>query len=113
MAAANYKLDNLTVFVDNNGLQIDGPNDKVMALGDLAAKFAAFGYKVIEVADGNDIAQVMAALDAASRRQAQAASSAIRSRARACPLWKIRSAGTARLRTPRNAQERLRNWRIE
>ena len=66
MAAANYKLDNLTVFVDNNGLQIDGPNDKVMALGDLAAKFAAFGYKVIEVADGNDIAQVMAALDADS-----------------------------------------------
>ena len=66
MAAANYKLDNLTVFVDNNGLQIDGPNDKVMALGDLAAKFVAFGYKVIEVADGNDIAQVMAALDADS-----------------------------------------------
>ena len=38
MAAANYKLDNLTVFVDNNGLQIDGPNDKVMALGDLACR---------------------------------------------------------------------------
>lgn len=64
MAAANYKLDNLTVFVDNNGLQIDGTNDQVMSLGDLSAKFAAFGYQVIEVADGNDLEQVQAALDA-------------------------------------------------
>ena len=63
MAAANYKLDNLTVFVDNNGLQIDGTNDQVMSLGDLSAKFASFGYQVIEVADGNDLEQVQAALD--------------------------------------------------
>ena len=63
MAAAHYKLDNLTVFVDNNGLQIDGANDQVMSLGNLSAKFAAFGYQVVEVADGNDLAQVQAALD--------------------------------------------------
>ena len=62
MAAANYKLDNLTVLVDNNGLQIDGANADVMDLGDLAAKFRAFGYQVTEVADGNDIDQVLAAL---------------------------------------------------
>ena len=36
MAAAHYKLDNLTVIIDNNGLQIDGTNDQVMSLGDLA-----------------------------------------------------------------------------
>ena len=64
MAAAHYKLDNLTVMVDNNGLQIDGKNDDVMSLGNVADKFRAFGFNVIELADGNDIDQVVAALDA-------------------------------------------------
>ena len=63
MAAANYKLDNFTVFVDNNGLQISGKNDDVMALGDIAAKFSAFGFDVVEVEDGNDIEQVLAAIE--------------------------------------------------
>ena len=62
MSAAHYKLDNLTVIVDNNGLQIDGSNDEVMSLGDLHAKFTSFGYNVIELADGNDIEAVLAAL---------------------------------------------------
>lgn len=62
MAAAHYGLDNLTVLVDNNGLQIDGSNDEVMSLGDLHAKFTSFGYNVIELADGNDIEAVLAAL---------------------------------------------------
>ena len=64
MAAAHYKLDNLTVIIDWNGLQIDGTNDQVMSLGDFAGKLSAFGLDVIEVADGNDLAQVIAALDA-------------------------------------------------
>lgn len=64
MAAAHYKLDNLTVIFDWNGLQIDGTNDQVMSLGDYRAKIAAFGLDVIEVADGNDLEQVIAALDA-------------------------------------------------
>ena len=63
MAAAHFKLDNLTVMVDNNGLQIDGTNDEVMSLGDIRAKFEAFGFDVVEVADGNDIEQVLAALN--------------------------------------------------
>ncbi|MEG1304659.1 MAG: transketolase [Oscillospiraceae bacterium] len=63
MAAANYKLDNLTVMVDNNGLQIDGTNNEVMALGDIAAKFSAFGFDVVEVKGGNDIEQVIAAYE--------------------------------------------------
>lgn len=62
MAAAHYKLENLTVLVDWNGLQIDGTNDQVMSLGDLNAKFRAFGYDVCEVADGNDAEQVLKAL---------------------------------------------------
>lgn len=63
MAAAHYKLDNLTVIIDNNGIQLDGTNNQVMSLGDLSAKFSAFGYQVIDVADGNDIKQVLDALD--------------------------------------------------
>ena len=67
-AAAHYRLDNLTVLVDNNGLQIDVRNQDVMDVRDIAAKFAAFGFETITVADGNDIAQVLAAL--AQPRQA-------------------------------------------
>ena len=64
MAAAHYKLDNLTVIFDHNGMQIDGTNDQVMSLGDVGAKWRAFGYDVIEVADGNDMQQVLDALHA-------------------------------------------------
>lgn len=63
MAANHYKLDNLTVIVDNNGLQIDGRNDEVMGLGDMAAKLRSFGFHTIELADGNDLEQVLAALN--------------------------------------------------
>lgn len=62
MAAAHYKLDNLTVMVDNNGLQIDGSNNEVMSVGSVAKKFEAFGFDVIELADGNDIEAVVEAL---------------------------------------------------
>ena len=64
MAAAHYKLDNFTVLVDNNGLQIDGANDDVMSLGDIPAKFRAFGFHVIELSDGNDLEAVIDALNA-------------------------------------------------
>ncbi len=60
MAAAQYKLDNLTAVVDRNGLQISGTTEDVMGQEPLADRFAAFGWHVIEVS-GND----MDALDAA------------------------------------------------
>ena len=63
MSAAHYKLDNLTVIVDNNGLQIDGSNNEVMSLGDLAAKVRAFGFEVFEL-DGHDLEAIEAALSA-------------------------------------------------
>ena len=66
MAAAHYGLDNLTVIIDNNGLQIDGTNNQVMSLGDLKAKFTAFGFQVLEI-DGNDLGQVSVALDTAAQ----------------------------------------------
>lgn len=62
MAAAKYHLDNLTIVIDNNGLQIDGPNDEVMPLGDLHRKMESFGLNVIELPDGNDIEQVLGSL---------------------------------------------------
>lgn len=62
MAASHYRLDNLTVIVDNNHLQLDGSVDEVMSLGDLAAKFRAFGFAVRE-ADGHDYEALLSALD--------------------------------------------------
>ena len=62
MAAAHSKLDNLTVIIDNNGLQIDGTNDQVMSLGDLPAKLRAFGFDLVELPDGNDLDAVEAVL---------------------------------------------------
>ena len=53
MAAANYKLDNYTLIVDKNGLQIDGKTEDVMDLGDFYKKMEAFGFKVYEI-DGHD-----------------------------------------------------------
>lgn len=64
MAANHYHLDNLTVIIDNNGLQIDGSNDQVMSLGDLAAKTAAFGFEVYELEDGNNLSSIRTALNA-------------------------------------------------
>ncbi len=65
MLAAHYCLDNLTVILDHNGLQIDGACCDVMSLGDVAAKWRAFGWEVQEI-DGNDIEEVCRALDIAS-----------------------------------------------
>ncbi|MCL2324499.1 MAG: transketolase [Actinomycetia bacterium] len=64
--AANYKLDNLTAIVDRNMLQIDGPTEEVMALGDVAAKFASFGWEASDV-DGHDIEALYEALSALRR----------------------------------------------
>ena len=58
MSAAHYKLDNLVAIIDNNGLQIDGKNEDVMSLGDIAAKFQAFGFAVFNV-DGHDIESLL------------------------------------------------------
>jgi transketolase len=63
MAAAHYKLDNLTAIVDCNTLQITGRTRDVMSNEPLAEKFAAFGWAVRTV-DGHDLAALTAALAA-------------------------------------------------
>lgn len=64
MAAAHFKLDNLTAFIDHNGLQIDGPNEKVMKVNPVTDKFKAFGWHVI-ACDGHDFDSIISALDEA------------------------------------------------
>lgn len=64
MLAAHYKLDNLTAFVDNNGLQIDGPVDQVMSPLPIADKWRSFGWETIEI-DGHDYAAICDAVETA------------------------------------------------
>jgi len=65
MFAGARKLDNLVVVVDNNGLQIDGKVEDVCSPYPIDKKFEAFNFHVINVADGNDMAQLRAAFDEA------------------------------------------------
>ena len=62
MAAAHYHLDNLTIIIDNNGLQIDGTTDEIMPQLDLTKKFDAFGYDTYEI-DGHNMEQIMETFD--------------------------------------------------
>lgn len=64
MFASHKKIDNLVAMVDWNGQQIDGNVDNVAGLGDLEAKWKAFGWEVI-CADGHDFEQILAAYAAA------------------------------------------------
>ncbi|MFT7587920.1 MAG: transketolase [Limisphaerales bacterium] len=67
MFAAHNKVDNLIATVDWNGQQIDGPTSEVLALGDLPAKWKAFGWDVIEM-NGNIMSDVVSTLDKAKQR---------------------------------------------
>ena len=67
MSAANYHLDNLCAVIDRNRLQISGSTEDVMALDDLVAKWQAFGWNVINVADGNSVEQLKAAFEQAKQ----------------------------------------------
>lgn len=66
MAAAQYKLDNLTIFIDNNGLQIDGKNEDVMNVEPIADKIAAFGWNTIGI-NGHDFGEIEEAVNTAKK----------------------------------------------
>ncbi len=68
MYAAGKKVDNLIATVDLNGQQIDGSTDDVLPMGDLKAKFEAFGWDVMEIKQGNDITAVIEGLNEAKTR---------------------------------------------
>ena len=65
MYAAANKLDNIISTVDYNGRQIDGDVEDVLSLGNLKAKWEAFGWKVLECSNGNDLSEVIRTLEKA------------------------------------------------
>lgn len=62
MFSAKYKLDNLVGIIDKNGIQIDGATEEIMPLGDLGAKYLAFGWETMEI-DGHNFGQILDALE--------------------------------------------------
>lgn len=62
--AAHHKIDNLISTIDVNGQQIDGPTDKVMSLGNLRAKWEAFGWIVLQM-DGHNLEEIVTTLSEA------------------------------------------------
>ena len=72
MLAAHKKLDNLIVFCDNNGQQLDGYIKNVLDTGDLAEKFRAFGFFTQSI-DGHDTAAIAKAVEAAIGRKGEPA----------------------------------------
>lgn len=64
MSAAKYKLDNMICFLDYNGVQLDGKVDDIMPLGDVEAKWKAFGWNVLNI-DGHNVLEIMDAVEKA------------------------------------------------
>ena len=71
MYGAAHQVDNLVLTVDYNGQQIDGSTDDVLPLGNLRAKFEAFGWEVMEIENGNDLASVIDGLKQAKSKTGQ------------------------------------------
>lgn len=65
LSAPHHKLDNIIATIDLNGQQIDGPTNDIINLGDLKAKWEAFGWEVIVTEKGNDMASVVEGLEKA------------------------------------------------
>jgi len=68
MFAAGNKVDNLIATIDRNGQQIDGPTEVVLPMGDVAAKFKAFGWDVISLDEGNNLEKIIETLEEAKSR---------------------------------------------
>lgn len=60
--AVHYRLGNLVAIVDYNGLEADGTIDELTALGDIGAKYKAFGFNVISI-NGNSVAEIKECFD--------------------------------------------------
>ena len=71
MYAAAKKIDTLIATVDLNGKQIDGSTDEVLNMGSVRAKFEAFGWDVLEIAEGNNIEAILVGMSEAKARTEQ------------------------------------------
>jgi transketolase len=72
MAAAHYKVSNITAIVDYNHLQTDGTTEEVMDIKDVRKKFEAFEWDAVEI-DGHDMSQIVEALEWSRSRERPAA----------------------------------------
>ncbi|MHA2227425.1 MAG: transketolase [Candidatus Hodarchaeales archaeon] len=70
MAASHHRAENLIAVIDRNGLQIDGPTEKVMGIEPLARKWESFGWNVLQV-DGHDIKALISAFEQAKHHRHQ------------------------------------------
>lgn len=68
MYAAGNNVDNLVVTIDLNGQQIDGATKNVLPLGNVKAKFEAFGWEVLEIENGNDLKAIIAGMKKAKEK---------------------------------------------
>lgn len=68
MYASARTVDNYIATIDLNGKQIDGTTDEVLSLGDLKAKFEAFGWDVLEIKEGNNIEAIISGMTEAKSR---------------------------------------------
>lgn len=68
MYAAAKKVDNLIATVDLNGKQIDGTTDEVLPMGSIEAKFAAFGWEVLTIEEGNNLSAILDTLRTAKEK---------------------------------------------
>lgn len=68
MSASHFKLDNLTVIIDWNGIQIDGRNDDIMRITPLEEKLVSFGFGTVMI-DGHDVDAIITALDQAKEHK--------------------------------------------
>ena len=64
MSASKFKVDNLVAILDFNGVQLDGTTEQIMPMGDVSAKWASFGWNVIEI-DGHNVEAISDAVDQA------------------------------------------------
>lgn len=67
MAAAHFRVDNLTAILDFNRVQLDGRVSDIMGVEPVADKWQAFGWEVIDCPDGHDVEQLLHAFDAAHK----------------------------------------------
>lgn len=68
MSASKFKVNNLIVILDNNGVQLDGTLEEIMPMLDITKKWEAFGWNVINI-DGHDVEQISEAIDKAKQNK--------------------------------------------
>ncbi|MCB7318539.1 transketolase [Lacrimispora sp. 210928-DFI.3.58] len=68
MAGSKFKTTHCIAVLDNNGVQLDGTNEEIMPMGDIGAKWAAFGWNVIHC-DGHNVMEIKEAVEAAKKEK--------------------------------------------